>query len=103
MTLRRTAPTGDTGFTVSGALPDPPALAAEILRERLEAAGVKFNGRAVSGNEGNKTILARHTSAALPEIIDHLHYVSDNLEAQCLFLTIGRKSGVDPATAIRTH
>jgi D-alanyl-D-alanine carboxypeptidase/D-alanyl-D-alanine-endopeptidase (penicillin-binding protein 4) len=105
ITLRGTVPAGESGFTVNGALPDPPALAVEILRQRLEAAGVKFTdgSRSSTADAGARTILARHTSQALPEIIDHLHHVSDNLEAQCLFLTIGRKQDADAATAVRSH
>ena len=105
ITLRGTVPAGESGFTVNGALPDPPALAVEILRQRLEAAGVKFidGSRSSTADAGARTIFARHTSQALAEIIDHLHRVSDNLEAQCLFLTIGRKQDADAATAVRSH
>jgi D-alanyl-D-alanine carboxypeptidase/D-alanyl-D-alanine-endopeptidase (penicillin-binding protein 4) len=105
ITLRGTVPAGESGFTVYGAIPDPPALAAELLRARLETAGVKFTGNSglPSSATGERTVLARHTSSPLPEIIDHLHHVSDNLETQCLFLTIGRKLNADPASAIREH
>ncbi len=105
ITLRGTVPAGEKGFTVNGANPDPPALAAELLRARLEAGGVIFNDppRPSTPPATNRTILARHASAPLPEIIDHLHRVSDNLEAQCLFLTIGRQQNADPASAIREH
>jgi D-alanyl-D-alanine carboxypeptidase/D-alanyl-D-alanine-endopeptidase (penicillin-binding protein 4) len=105
ITLRGTVPAGESGFTVNGALPDPPALVEEIVRERLAAAGVKIAGGPTSTTFTTDTlpVLARHTSEALPEIIDHLHRVSDNLETQCLFLTIGRKKGADAAAAIRAH
>jgi len=42
VTLRGTVPAGEKGFTVGGAIPDPPALAVELLRARLEKAGVSF-------------------------------------------------------------
>ena len=105
ITLRGTVPAGEGAFPVSGALPDPPALAAELLRARLEEGGVKFAERSRTAKlpEGDRTTLARHWSASLPEIIDHLHRVSDNLEAQCLFLSIGKKLENDPAAAIRAH
>lgn len=105
ITLRGTVPAGRSGFTVSGALPDPPSLAAEFLKARLAAGGVKIKGApsVAPGGADQKVILARHSSAPLPEIIDHLHRVSDNLETQCLFLTLGLKAEADPATAIRAH
>jgi serine-type D-Ala-D-Ala carboxypeptidase/endopeptidase (penicillin-binding protein 4) len=101
ITLRGTVPAGERSFTVSGAIPDPPALAAELLRARLESAGVKFAERPGPFATTAKTILASHQSPPLPEIIDHLHKVSDNLEAQCLFLTIGKRQGADPADSVR--
>ena len=93
-----TVPRGPA-FSVRGALPDPPAVAAAALRAALERAGVKFSGKPGLG-VGE---LAVHRSAPLAEIIDHLHEVSDNLEAQCVFLTIGKVSGADPATAVRGY
>lgn len=103
ITLRGTVPAGAAGFTVSGAIPDPPALAAELLRARLESAGVKFADRPGPFTASTKTILASHRSPPLAEIIDHLHEVSDNLEAQCLFLTLGQGAGTDPAVAVRQY
>lgn len=103
ITLRGTVPAGSGTFTVSGANPDPPVLAAELLRARLESAGVKFSGKPGPFPSASRTILARHQSAPLPEIIDHTHEASDNLEAQCLFLTIGLHTGAAPADAVRQY
>lgn len=103
ITLRGTVPAGSGVFTVAGALPDPPALAAELLRARLEKSGVRFGERAGPFATAPPNILASHRSAPLPEVIDHLHAASDNLEAQCLFLTLGRRQGVAPADAVRQY
>lgn len=103
ITLRGSAPAGESGFSVSGANPDPPALAAELLQARLESAGVKIGGRAGPFAAASRTTLASHQSPPLPEIIDHLHRVSDNLEAQCLFLAIARKQAAEPADAVRQY
>lgn len=103
ITLRGTVPAGAGAFTISGAVPDPPALAAELLRARLESAGVKFADGPGPFPNAARTVLARHRSALLPEIIDHTHEESDNLEAQCFFLTIGRRQGVAPADAVRQY
>ncbi len=101
ISLAGTVPQGDE-FTVGGAIPDPPALAVEVLRAALVRGGVKFSGKPVS-RKGEAVVLASHRSVALPEIIDHLHKVSNNLETQCLFLTLGIVSQTDPATAVRQH
>ena len=103
ITLRGTVPAGQSRFTVSGAIPDPPALAAEMLRARLESSGVKFTDRAGPFATSATIPLARHRSPPLPEIIDHLHKVSDNLEAQCLFLTIGQRQAATPADSVRQY
>jgi D-alanyl-D-alanine carboxypeptidase/D-alanyl-D-alanine-endopeptidase (penicillin-binding protein 4) len=70
----------------------------ELLQAKLESAGVKFLGRKIPARTG-VVVLADHQSAFLPEIIDHLHKVSDNLEAQCLFQTIGLRKNTDPDPA----
>lgn len=101
ISLRGTVPKG-AEFAVGGAIPDPPAVAVEYLRAALVKAGVSFSGKAVP-RKGEAALLAGHRSAALPEIIDHLHQVSDNLEAQCLFLTLGNLAGKSPATAVREY
>ena len=102
ITLRGTVPAGEESFSVSGAVPDPPALAAEILKGALEKAGIGVLGRDLPASKP-AVKLATHQSAALPEIIDHLHFVSDNLEAQCLFLTMGRLQQKDPADVLRAY
>lgn len=101
ITLTGTIPAGETDFTVGGAIPDPPALAAELLETHLKSLGVRIDGRALPRGADRKSF-ATHHSAPLPEIIDHLHRVSDNLEAQCLFYTLGKAKGVDPAEALKT-
>nr|WP_226894903.1 D-alanyl-D-alanine carboxypeptidase/D-alanyl-D-alanine-endopeptidase [Luteolibacter marinus] len=102
VTLRGSVPAGADAFTVSGAVPDPPARAAEILRAAFDKKGIRCLGRDMPEGPGGVP-LASHQSARLAEIIDHLHKVSDNLEAQSLFLTLGAKAGMDPATAVRKH
>ena len=97
--VRGTVPLGEKGFTVRGALPDPPKIAGDILRAALVKRGVAFGGKDHPAEE--KTAIATHLSAALPEIIDHLHEVSDNLESQCLFLTLGNHGKGDPADVVK--
>jgi D-alanyl-D-alanine carboxypeptidase/D-alanyl-D-alanine-endopeptidase (penicillin-binding protein 4) len=103
ITMRGTVPVGADVFTVSAANPDPPAVAAELLRARLEKAGVRFESGAGPFPSGEKTVLARHHSAPLAEIIKHTHAASDNLEAQCFLLTVGLRQGAPPQRAVRDY
>ena len=102
ITLHGTVPAGEAEFAVSAAIPDPPALAAELLKAALVRAGVKVLEQGVN-SQGTPVPLAVHRSAALPEVIEHLHRVSDNLEAQCLYLTMGRVRQGDPAAVLKEH
>ena len=100
--VRGTVPAGEVSFTVSGAIPDPPALAAEMLGSFLERGGVKILKQA--GPAEDRSIpLVVHRSLALPKIIDHLHRVSDNVEAQCLFLTLGAYLNREPGEVVRAY
>ncbi|MFD0893937.1 D-alanyl-D-alanine carboxypeptidase/D-alanyl-D-alanine-endopeptidase [Luteolibacter ambystomatis] len=99
ISIRGSVPLGERGFTVNAAIPDPPAYAADVLRARLVKAGVKIAGGA-SRRTDTRVALAGHRSEALPEIIDHLHRVSDNLESQALYLTMGNLKHDDPAKVV---
>jgi D-alanyl-D-alanine carboxypeptidase/D-alanyl-D-alanine-endopeptidase (penicillin-binding protein 4) len=101
ISMHGTVPQGPI-FTVNGAITDPPAVALETLRAALEKSGVTFSKKFIP-QKGKTIVLATHRSAPLPEIIDHLHKVSDNLEAQCLFFTLGNHLGKDPAIALREY
>lgn len=100
ITLHGTVPAGEKDFGVSAAIPDPPLLARQLLEAALKKNGIKISGQSVN-QQGDFIPLATHRSQTLPEIIDHLHYVSDNLEAQCLFLTMGRVRQGAPEEVMR--
>jgi D-alanyl-D-alanine carboxypeptidase/D-alanyl-D-alanine-endopeptidase (penicillin-binding protein 4) len=106
VTLRGTVPAGVEVFSVSAAIPDPPKLVEAKLKSRLTELGVRFDGQAYpaeSRKPSDSRFLVSHLSVRLPEIIDHLHKVSDNLEAQCLFVTMGLEKKSDPAEVLRSH
>jgi D-alanyl-D-alanine carboxypeptidase/D-alanyl-D-alanine-endopeptidase (penicillin-binding protein 4) len=103
ITMRGSVPADADVFTVSAANPDPPAVAAELLRARLEEAGVRFESFIGPFPDTERTLLARDQSAPLSEIIEHTHAASDNLEAQCLFLTVGLRQGAPPESAVRDY
>lgn len=96
-----TVPMGAKEFVVRAALPDPPRFAGEFLRKALESRGVVFSDEITANLSG--FLLARHESARLPEIVDHMQAVSDNLEAQCFFLMMGAKAGRDPVDVLRDY
>ena len=82
-------------------MPNPPALAGSILRGALEQRGVIFGGRKVIALSG--TAVLSHDSEPLPVIVDHLHEVSDNLEAQCLFLAMGNLGKAAPEEVVKGY
>ncbi|MEP4810212.1 MAG: D-alanyl-D-alanine carboxypeptidase/D-alanyl-D-alanine-endopeptidase, partial [Luteolibacter sp.] len=98
---RGTVPLGASRFGVRAALPDPPKYAREFLSRELEKRGVVFSDE-ITGNLTEIT-LATHESAALAEIVDHMQEVSDNLEAQCLFLMMGAKAGREPELVLEEY
>jgi D-alanyl-D-alanine carboxypeptidase/D-alanyl-D-alanine-endopeptidase (penicillin-binding protein 4) len=103
ITMRGTVPVDADVFSVSAANPDPPAVAVELLRARLENAGVQFENVLGPFPSAEETVLARHHSAPLEEIIQHTHAASDNLEAQCLFLMVGLRRGAPPERAVSDY
>lgn len=102
ITLQGTVPLGESPFVVTGAMPDPPATVSEYLTAALRAKGINLLGRELALSKLEVTLVT-HRSAPLPEIVDHLHLVSDNLEAQCLFLAMGRLKKMEPAKALRSY
>jgi serine-type D-Ala-D-Ala carboxypeptidase/endopeptidase (penicillin-binding protein 4) len=98
---RGTVPMGAKGFRVRAALPDPPRYARAFLKKELEKRGVVFSNDIVSNLA--ESLLVRHESAELPVIVDHMQKVSDNLEAQCLFLMMGVKAEIEPELVLKEY
>jgi D-alanyl-D-alanine carboxypeptidase/D-alanyl-D-alanine-endopeptidase (penicillin-binding protein 4) len=104
VTLRGTVPLDGGRFPVKAALPDPPATALAFLRSALESRGVTFaEATSHASDDADRQMVAKHESASLREIINHLHQVSDNLESQCIFLMLGNHLEVPPAEAVRDY
>ena len=98
---RGTVPMGAKGFGVRAAIPNPPEFARDFLKEELRARGVIFSNELIG--TATESLLARHESLPLPEIIDHMQRVSDNLEAQCLYLMMGKKAGREPEVVVKEY
>lgn len=100
VTTRGTVPAGAGEFHVRAAIPDPPAMAARVVRDALAAAGVEVTGRERSA-AGGEVVLARTSSVTLADLVRSINHTSDNVEAQCLFLALD--PGGDPAAVVRRH
>lgn len=98
---RGTVPLGAKGFTIRASVPNPPRLAGDILKAALAKRGVTFGEKQQPA--AKLTPILTHWSAPLPEIIDHMQEVSDNLEAQCLFLTMGQRAEAPPVEVLRGY
>lgn len=115
--LRGTVPARQPQFRVSGAVPDPELFAAHHLRAQLMQHGIRITGTASSRSsvpqrQGTATEasptealheLWQHQSAPLPDIITTLHASSDNHETECIYRTLGLRTGLPPAEAVRRH
>lgn len=99
--LSGTVPLGEKEFTVRGSVPNPPELAKNILRDALLKKGVTF-GEKISSSPSTVEIVS-HDSIPLAKIIDHMQEVSDNLEAQCLFLTMGNRANLPATDALKQY
>lgn len=69
----------------------PALYAAEVLRQKLRAAGVVVSGKAAEGATpaSASSVLASFESRPMSEIISLVNKPSDNLGAECLLRTIG--------------
>ncbi|HUF63629.1 MAG TPA: D-alanyl-D-alanine carboxypeptidase/D-alanyl-D-alanine-endopeptidase, partial [Verrucomicrobiales bacterium] len=111
-----TVPAGAAEFGISGATPDPPRQAASVMRAALSDAGVEVGGEALTDRElrergespsefpAGAVDLRIHESVPLEEIVRHLHFVSDNVEAECCYRLLARRAGVERGVeAIERH
>lgn len=100
VTTRGTVPAGAGEFAVRAAIPNPPVTAAAVVRAALAEEGVEITGR-IWSETPPAHVLARTGSAPLIDIIRNIHRTSDNLETQCLYLTMAPQG--DPAATLRTY
>ncbi len=97
--INGTIPAGREAFTIRGAIPNPPLLAAHEFRKVLMKNGISVKGQALSplpeGNapsEKEKTIATQH-SPSVSEIVHMTNWKSMNLFAEHLLLHAARKNG----------
>lgn len=107
--LHGTIPFGSNDFPIDGAAPNPALFTAHHLDRLLRAAE---EAKVTIGSPPTATYhqaadaehpLITHSSPPLRGILPHLHAVSDNHEAECLYRYLGIHTKQNPATAIRAH
>jgi D-alanyl-D-alanine carboxypeptidase/D-alanyl-D-alanine-endopeptidase (penicillin-binding protein 4) len=76
---------------------DPTLLAGYALRALLEQADISVGGEVKPGSLKKATVLARHQSAPLAELLFSLGKQSDNFYAEMVFKTLGGESKARPA------
>ncbi len=74
---------------VNNKINNPPLYAAKLLRDKLIAAGIKVNKRAVKGITPKNTIVLSESTILLKDLIKLINKHSDNFLAECLFKTLG--------------
>ncbi len=95
--LKGTIPAGVPEFSIRGALPNPAKMTAQLLYQRLLAAGIPISGQPLSIMEINdpgvesRNLISKTNSPCLTDIIFWLNKKSINLYAEQLFKTLGRQ------------
>ncbi len=97
--VRGYIPVGKGFFTIKGAMPDPPLLAANILRQTLEKKGIKTTKPATNyfkfASNGHRmarrTTIYTHESPPLWSIVKRTNLESNNLYCEALLKTMGKR------------
>lgn len=100
VTFRGTVPAGAGEFAVRAAIPNPPEFAVGVVRDALLKKGVEITGRVHPASPADQ-VMAATKSAPLIDIIRNIHHTSDNVEAQCVLLTLAPHG--NPVAVVREH
>ncbi len=95
--VRGTIPIGNGKFTIKGAVPDPPFLAANLLLKKLKERGINTRNIATSILEckqndyvlGDKKTIYLHKSPKLSAIVKRANIKSVNLYCEAILKTLG--------------
>ena len=88
---------------------DPALLVARAFRERLVAAGIRVDGKAVKGRTpSGQTLVARHASMTLGRLLVPFLELSNNSHAEAIVKTLGARTGrpgswADGTAAVRAY
>lgn len=89
--VRGSLPAGSGTFTIKGALPDPPLLAAQQLRQALAEVAISSGpaDRQFAPGKGNRTLLHLLYSPSLAELVERANMESVNLYCEAMLRAIG--------------
>lgn len=94
-TVRGTIPKGSSSFGIKGALPDPPLLCAQDLRQALISNGIPVDKAATTQRQWNRQENRRkihtHHSPTLATICKHTNEDSRNMYCEALLKAMGAK------------
>ncbi|HEY8402544.1 MAG TPA: D-alanyl-D-alanine carboxypeptidase/D-alanyl-D-alanine-endopeptidase [Cytophagaceae bacterium] len=103
--IRGTIPVSKGLFSIKGSIPDPPLVAAQLLKAKLEQIGISISASAKTISESfspgsNSKLLSTVTSPPLSEIARLTNTYSINLYAEVLLKTVGAvKTGIGSTEA----
>ena len=89
--LKGCFPSGD--YTLKFALANPEKVMQQLIRTELDSLNISFSGdiKLVDHKNPNLTVLAKHQSQPLSQLLTHMQQQSDNLYAQTIFRMLGYK------------
>lgn len=76
-------------ITIYKKINNPPLYAAQLLRKKLIAAGIKVNKSAIKGITPKNAVELTESTILLKDLIKLINKHSDNFLAECLFKTLG--------------
>lgn len=86
-------PANRKNFKVKASMPNPPLMASYLLKEELKKSNIQANSHSTSPTRPDSlTIIHRHTSPRLTEIINTINKKSHNLYAEAIFKATAAKS-----------
>ncbi len=99
--VRGAIPVGEGRFTIKGALPNPPLLAAQYLLQSLSGLGIGAEGAAAVFNDApssGRRVLYTHYSPPLSGIVSRTNMESVNLYCEAMVKTIGMEQKGEGST-----
>jgi len=104
-TMQGRLPANQMNFEVEIAHPDPALQCARDMRSALSASGITVTGVATTTRiatipklDSLRTVLHKHQSVPLRQIVKHINKKSDNVFAEQLLRTLGKSTGNEGST-----
>ena len=96
--VRGSIPPGNGKFAIKGSMPDPPLVAAQLIRDYLTQKGIAVKGKAYSSlvtdlPKSKRQLVKSYFSAPLSEIVKQTLLNSNNLFSEAILRQSGEKLG----------